>query len=505
MDEIKAEVEDFLRSAAQPVVFEDGGELFDPASSEWRLAIEFGKLLLEAWQPGRSVVRRIEGVAYRDTGILGLVVRKPGAGANQVLELRASQRMPALHGDARQNFRTELTAYLERQYPDWHFERVSNRSDREHSFSAWYTRGLARRGQAGWAFIGLDDSESLAAADAALAYGLIWFDALRRTSTGLVLSRLKLFLPPSAVVLAAHRAAWLDPKVIHVEIFEWRGTHHEAGEVDIRDFGNVETRLTPHRRAEAWLDRHREFLRAVFGDSLGHLDLVADATGTRLSIRALGLQVARLEGQASPRLTWGLEGESKEFRQEDLEPMREFVRRVIALRSPASPDKTHPVFRLQPERWLEALLVRDIRKVDLELKSEEVYPQVPAFSSGDRGVVDILGVLRNGRVAVIELKLDEDIVLPLQGLDYWLRVKWLNDREQFRSFGYFSETELAKTAPRLYLVSPAFRFHSTNERIIRYLHPSIEIVQVGLNQQWRETVRVLFRRRLHPPAVTNSR
>ena len=84
-------------------------------------------------------------------------------------------------------------------------------------------------------------------------------------------------------------------------------------------------------------------------------------------------------------------------------------------------------------------------------------------------------------------------------------MKWLNDREQFRSFGYFSETELAKTAPRLYLVSPAFRFHSTNERIIRYLHPSIEIVQVGLNQQWRETVRVLFRRRMHPPAVTNSR
>jgi len=33
------------------------------------------------------------------------------------------------------------------------------------------------------------------------------------------------------------------------------------------------------------------------------------------------------------------------------------------------------------------------------------------------------------------LKVQEDINLPLQGLDYWLRVKWLQERGQFQPFG----------------------------------------------------------------------
>ena len=121
-----------------------------------------------------------------------------------------------------------------------------------------------------------------------------------------------------------------------------------------------------------------------------------------------------------------------------------------------------------------------------------------------RGVIDILGVTQSAgrgmrnRLAVIELKVSEEINLPLQGLDYWLRVKWLQERGQFKEFGYFSGTELSNEAPLLYLVCPAFRFHSTTGRMLRYLHPSIEVVQVGLNDQWRDGVKVLFRRVLKP-------
>jgi hypothetical protein len=95
---------------------------------------------------------------------------------------------------------------------------------------------------------------------------------------------------------------------------------------------------------------------------------------------------------------------------------------------------------------------------------------------------------------VIELKVHEEINLPVQGLDYWLRVKWLQDRGQFQERGYFQGVELSNAPPLLYLVCPAFRFHSTIERVIRYLNPSIEIIQVGLNDQWREGFQVLFRR-----------
>src|SRR2546430_7093879 len=36
----------------------DGVELFDQTRAQWRLGVEFGKLVFEAWSPARSIVRR---------------------------------------------------------------------------------------------------------------------------------------------------------------------------------------------------------------------------------------------------------------------------------------------------------------------------------------------------------------------------------------------------------------------------------------------------------------
>ncbi len=499
LEDIRAEAEAFLRSDGHPAVFEDGLELFDPAIADWRLTIEFGKLLLESWQCGRSSLRRIEEVAYREATCLGLFVRKPGGRVTTVLELRAaSQKAGASQKLPREVFRRELVAALERQYPGWSFERLSSRSDREHSFSGWYARGMARRGRTGWAFIGLAVEEPLAASDAALAYGLIWLDTLRGTRSDLVISELKLFLPISAIETTAHRAAWLDSRAVKVQILQWPGSPGRLEPIELKDYGNVETRLSPRRSPEAWLERHRDFLCRAFGDLLAQLDLIPAPRGPGLSIRVRGIEVARLEGQILPRLVWGLEGEERAYEEQQPGPLREFVRHVAEVRSADSREKADPLYRLQPERWLESILARDVSRLDPALSARNAYPQVPAFSGADRGVVDILSVLQDGRLAVIELKLTEDIVLPFQALDYWMRVRWLNERKQFHASGYFPGLELAQTVPRLYLVSPAFRFHSSNERIIRYLHPSIEIVKAGLNERWREGIKVLFRRRAHP-------
>jgi hypothetical protein len=43
---------------------------------------------------------------------------------------------------------------------------------------------------------------------------------------------------------------------------------------------------------------------------------------------------------------------------------------------------------------------------------------VPALAGGDRGVLDLLGITRQGRLVVIELKASEDIQMPLQAVDY---------------------------------------------------------------------------------------
>lgn len=499
LEQLKEEVEGFIRSACQPLLADGERPPLDLSCHDWRLSFQFSKLLLEVWNPAQSHVWRVDGISHRDAGRLGLLVHSPGAHRLENIELREASSKPVLsRNEARSTFRDDLLKYLRARFPEWRFERVSNRSDRERSFSAWYTRGLAKLGRTGWAFLALGNSESPAAADAALAHGLNWLDWLRKAEQSCIVSGLKLFLPEWAVALTANRAAYLDAKLLQIEIIEWPSATNGWRAFDLADFGNVETHLAPRRQAETRLERHQEYLRSIFGPMRDGLDVVPDTAGDALSIRVLGLEIARLQGDALPRLVWGLEGDRHNYTYDRKQDLQDFVRTAIKTRAPGSQDMSHLFYRLQPERWLESLLIRDVSQLDPSLRADCVYPQVPAFSGGDRGVVDILSVLRDGRLAVIELKLNEEITLPMQGLDYWLRVKWLNDRRQFQEFGYFQNAELADAPPVLYLVSPAFRFHSTTRSIINYFNPTVEVVQVGINQTWRRGVKVLFRRAVHP-------
>ena len=95
-----------------------------------------------------------------------------------------------------------------------------------------------------------------------------------------------------------------------------------------------------------------------------------------------------------------------------------------------------------------------------------IYGQVPAFAAGERGVLDLLAVDHTGRLTVVELKARADLHLPLQALDYWMRVKWHLDRGEFSANGYFPGIELRPDPPRLLLVSPSLEFHPTTETII---------------------------------------
>src|SRR2546425_1030276 len=135
-------------------------EMFDLTAARWRMAVEFGKLLFEVWNPSRSIARRVEEIAYRDRGRLGLFVRKPGGRETSTLELRSLESPErAERAEGRARFRKQLLDILTRQFSGSRFERVSNRSDREHSFSTWYTRGWARQGRTAWAFLGLSEHE----------------------------------------------------------------------------------------------------------------------------------------------------------------------------------------------------------------------------------------------------------------------------------------------------------------------------------------------------------
>jgi len=109
-------------------------------------------------------------------------------------------------------------------------------------------------------------------------------------------------------------------------------------------------------------------------------------------------------------------------------------------------------------------------------------------------MIDVLTLTRSGRLAVVELKADEDIHLPLQGLDYWSRVAWHHTRGEFQKFAYFPGKQLTSEAPQLFLVAPALRVHPATDTLLHYFSPDIEWTLVAVGEKWREGVRVMFRK-----------
>ena len=125
-------------------------------------------------------------------------------------------------------------------------------------------------------------------------------------------------------------------------------------------------------------------------------------------------------------------------------------------------------------------------------------------------MIDVLTTTHNDRLAIVELKADEDIHLPLQGLDYWSRVQWHHSRSEFPRFGYFAGHELSADQPLLFLVAPALHIHPATDTLLSYLSPEIEWEFVGIDERWREGVKVVFRKhskrgtRLGPDLLTRA-
>lgn len=147
----------------------------------------------------------------------------------------------------------------------------------------------------------------------------------------------------------------------------------------------------------------------------------------------------------------------------------------------------------KPEQILEANVRADLESIDATLLPSPVYGQAPTFAAGERDVIDLLAADRRGRMAVVELKASQDLHLPLQALDYWMRVRWHAERGEFAARGYFPGVPLTGEPPRLLLVAPALDFHPTTETILRFLSPEIEVERIGLAVEWSQRVRVVWR------------
>ena len=145
------------------------------------------------------------------------------------------------------------------------------------------------------------------------------------------------------------------------------------------------------------------------------------------------------------------------------------------------------------ESLLESIVRRRLQVIDASLLESPVLAQVLTFAGVNRDLIDLLAVDVRGRLALIELKVSEDLQLPMQALDYWMRLMWHLERGELDRL--FPGIALNRVAPRMLLLAPALCFHPTNATVIRYFSPSIDVERVGINSDWGRDLRVLLRLR----------
>ena len=178
---------------------------------------------------------------------------------------------------------------------------------------------------------------------------------------------------------------------------------------------------------------------------------------------------------------------------QQLPEIEALARGLARLRNAAAADRVNPLYLRHPEAWLESQVRTSASRLDASIRDAPLYSQAPQFAAGSRGILDLLAVDYDGRLVVIEVKASEDIHLPLQALDYWMRVKWHLERGEFEGRGYFPGIPLRPDPPRLLLVAPALEFHPANETVLRYFSSEIHVERIGVGIQWRQELRVMFR------------
>jgi len=481
-----AAIERFVQSARQPVLFEPGDDPRPITPATFSLTARGSIVTIECWNESKNLVRRVRGIRSERRGRLEIEIERFGAlaGTLTLVDLADPSNRDADRRGARLKYRERFRSSLQRQFAGYRIAELSTEQDLHHSLSPSFPRALLRRGTAGIAAIGASE-ESLSPSEA-LSFGLIWLDYLRHRELKISIDTLAIFLPAGFEATTCHRVRYLSPDAAKYIVF----VHHanDEAQVDPRDYQNFDTRLPvamqplagASRRTMEWVDR----LTSIEGVER------RDRIDGSVSLAVRGLEFARVIGD---ELLFGLDRKHTAGSEPHLKEAHSIAQELARLRNFQAMDRGNPLYLRHPEAWLESQVRARIETVDAMIYPHPIYGQVPQFAAGERGIIDLVGVDRDGRLAVIELKADQDIHLPLQALDYWMRVKWHLDRQEFSARGYFPGIALASDVPRLLLVAPAIEYHPSNETILKYFSADVPVERTGVGLEWRKELRVMFR------------
>ncbi len=487
MEDPGAAIEKFLSSSRQPVLIEAGEDPLPMSREKLAITTRGNIVTIECWSATRNLVRRVRAITAQRRGLLELEIERYGSrtGKLTLIDLDDPSNRSAGQRGARLKYRERFRHSLNRQFPGWRIAEISAEPDLHHSLSPSFPRALLRKGCTGIAAIGA--AEDSLSPEGVLSFGLIWLAYLRQRETRLTIETLAIFVPQGAESTTCHRVRYLDPQAARYQVF----VHSEGGDedrLDPGDYTNFDTRLNPYRRP----------LAESRAELVAWVERIARVNGVQkrenidgsVTLAVHGLEFARASGD---ELLFGIDAKHVAGSERHVEEIVQLAEGLAAMRNHAA-HRMNPLYTRHPEAWLESAVRESIDRLDALLLEEPIYGQVPQFAAGERSVIDLLAVDRDGRLAVIELKASQDIQLPLQALDYWMRVKWHLDRGEFAGRGYFPGNRIAALiAPKLMLVAPALDYHPTNETVLRFFAKEVTVERLGVGIEWRKDLRLMFR------------
>lgn len=487
-----------------------------PRNFEFEIA--WGKLIFAWWSEDNSQSWRITGYEI-DRAEIRLQARRGMGAESALLCLRDQERWSEREtrknlplSERRKLYANTLIGLVAQKLEHAKIGTPVFGGGSQRSLRGSYIRFWARMRGETILYIGACEAESQAAIDDIVCAALVWLEAYNaHRPDEKKARRLAICVPAGRSRTVLERMTFLRTDLFSAAL-ECHEVDEEAGTLSaVRAYTQYEL-LNLHTpefgwpksppAATPWKDRILSLApEHIEAREICPLQTQEGPGGLMFSLH--GLEFARTVGTDPQNVRFGIAGmrgedvrdEHRVLNDANFSELQELVRQILEYRTARTPDPRHPYYRLREEAWLESLLRRDIQILDAGFDPDFVYSQVPAWRGEERSVIDLLTVDHRGRLAVIEIKASEDAELPMQGLDYWLRVEQARLRGEFPRRGLFRGLSLADQPPLLCLVAPQLRFHRSFQLTAQSLAPEIEVWQIGVNSTWRQGVKIYSKNR----------
>jgi hypothetical protein len=465
---------------------------------EWELSAAHGRLHFAYWAERGLRTWRLLAWAWQDERLRMDVTRRMGA-ERATLELvpRASARagVEAVRA-ARLRLCMQLAQLACASLPGAQVERVRLSMGARRTEPGRYARIILRpRGEL-LAVSGPVVTTAARDVDALLTSALLWWLRLQRQARFAGLRKLWLVVPRELTEATTHRLALLRAEVRRdISLYERDEAWQTLTPLNGPDLPQL-CAAAPRSLKAPRVDLSATAARIV-AFAPDAIDVVRARYGETL--RYHGLAFARVRRTLGREHVWFGTSARRLLTEDSWPELAKLLDELATHRCADAHDHRHALYAPAPEAWLESLLRRDITRLDPGLILAPLHAQLRAAAQTSSGArpVDLLALRRDGRLAVIELKVSEDAALPLQGADYWRRVEAHRRAGHIAKANLFGDLPIAAEPPLLYLVAPIFRFHRAFQPLARLLTPEIDLYRFDLNEDWRAGVRVARRELLH--------